>query len=456
MRKYQSSRQYKQQHQQLVPATAYAIIEKKNPLLAGTWNMRLLLLTLEKHKEGIWITRLIKEFERISVDVVVTVHVVAIERIVHQVVLVDAATETVTHSSDTDAVPFLQQYDGIVNRVSDAADPILLKRCIAILTVAKYILHQPVFNGPTAYSVCSNKWCHHVLFTMAQLNSPSTAIIDVPCLKTTAPGSTTESIRDLSQQLLPNDPLPHLIKPNAGGFGNGIVKIEDNDSISTKIIVPSVNDDTLLLQAYHHTSNNTDDGTHTVILYRVWFLLGKVQCAVQRTITTTPNALHKDSKYSSNDEFTSGCSASHSTGGGTCEYPHRTKSTLGSSTDTAALFTASPSFSSSSTTTTTTTQPWTVPDEVRVEIEDRLLPLLQDDGHAGSVEFLLHIDRQSNEHQRYYFDLNLLSTLPIMDDPNDINGTASAGSEDAVWDISYNPWSELAHGIISVMRQRTT
>ena len=117
-------------------------------------------MTLEKHKDGIWVTRLVNELDRINThgkfDFDVTVQIVAIERILHQVVLVDSNSDTpnnnnnndndhchTTASDDVLDVPFLQQYDGIINRVSDAADPVSMKRCIAILTVAKNILYLP-------------------------------------------------------------------------------------------------------------------------------------------------------------------------------------------------------------------------------------------------------------------------------------------------------------------------
>lgn len=77
--------------------------------------------------------------------------------------------------------------------------------------------------------------------------------------------------------------------------------------------------------------------------------------------------------------------------------------------------------------------PWEVPEEVRQEIEDQLLPLLTD-AHCGSVEFLYAHDNL----QRLYFDLNLLSTLPIADN-------MEAG--ESVWPKDFDPWLELAHGI---------
>ena len=425
--------------------------------------MRLLLLTLEKHKDGIWITRLLREFQqRIDSKVaVVTVEVVVLEQIGHEVVLVDATA--------TAAVPtFLQHYDGIINRVSDAADPVMVKRCGAILNVARHLLHIPVFNGPTAYALCANKWCHHVLFHLAKLRAPSTAMIYVSQYNPTGnddggDGDDTtrkESLFDTSRRLLPshNDPpvvaQQYLIKPNAGGFGNGIVKLNDhhhhNDqNINTEMttLLPAVNDDTLLLQAY--CGGGGSNSTTTVTFYRVWFLLGKVQCAVQRRILTPDTTFATGSTTMANDtatatttnahEFTTGCSA------------HILHTTESDSSTAATLATT--------TTTTTTTLPWAVPEDVRIEIEEQLLPLLPEDGHAGSVEFLTMTtsprDNPEKDHSpdRYYFDLNLLSTLPIVggDDDDDKKSTSSD-----VWGVHYNPWSELAQGIVSVMLKRTT
>ena len=125
-------------------------------------------------------------------------------------------------------------------------------------------------------------------------------------------------------------------------------------------------------------------------------------------------------------------------------------------------------------------RPWKVPAEVRHEIEDQLLPLLID-AHCGSVEFLyasssstipttastIHrsVDgngnnegvretskneppnesaKTSRKHLRLYFDLNLLSTLPLIDNI-DISRDEVAG--DAVWPKGFDPWLELAHSI---------
>ena len=106
---------------------------------------------------------------------------------------------------------------------------------------------------------------------------------------------------------------------------------------------------------------------------------------------------------------------------------------------------------------------WKVPNEVRQEIEDRLLPLLED-AHSGSIEFLYTSSTLSNEKNaaskgssgseevssswpRLYFDLNLLSTLPVFDDDEvtEEDGGGKFWSND--YDPSYDPWHELAHSI---------
>jgi hypothetical protein len=86
-------------------------------------------------------------------------------------------------------------------------------------------------------------------------------------------------------------------------------------------------------------------------VYRVWFLCGNVQCAVERTIDEA-----------SNNEFTGACA------GGTC-------------------LAVRPS----------TFLAWIVPFDVRIEIESQLLPLLVD-AHCGSVEFcIIHSNKKKND-----------------------------------------------------------
>ena len=77
---------------------------------------------------------------------------------------------------------------------------------------------------------------------------------------------------------------------------------------------------------------------------------------------------------------------------------------------------------------------WRVPEQVQSELENQLFPLLLD-GHCGSVEFLY--DRKGN---RLYFDLNMLSTLPI-----------DVADPDNCWLPEYDPWLDQAHSIWNIV-----
>lgn len=334
-----------------------------------------LLLTLEKHKDGVWVTRLVEELVRRQHDIVVQI----------------ATMEGVLHEKLIES-NFLADCRGIINRVSDAADPENSKRCIAILSAAARVYGIPVFNGPSAYSLCCNKWCHHAVFARAGLASPSTVVVLQSQLSSSSSSSRKEGLAATSQRLL-KEPLPHLIKPNSGGFGAGIVKIvnADVDSDPAAILPPA--DDTLLLQTYVPPAYGK--------IYRVWFLLGRVQCAVERTVAVDSGR---------DESFTTGCSGSN-----VCSRRDRG--------------------SNDSNPPPVIVEAWTVPVPVREEIE-RMLELLQEDGHAGSVEFLI----DATTGQRLYFDLNLLSTLPN----TDISNAAE------MWGEDYNPWAELADAVIKV------
>jgi hypothetical protein len=282
---------------------------------------------------------------------------------------------------------------GLINRISDAADPVMVKRCLAILTLATRIYGIPVFNGPIAYSLCSNKWCQHALFARAGLRAPSTAVILPSQLH--LENEASESLRVKSQRLL-GEPLPHLLKPNAGGFGAGIQRLDDDTNEDKNVSsLFSVLDDTVLVQKYVPPAVGT--------VYRVWFLLGKVQCAVRRF---SPNSTATATR--NNDEFQNGCSA----GSMACTRPNNNATT--------PVVTA-----------------WPVSPDVRDEIES-LLAILED-AHAGSIEFL--VDARTNE--RLYFDLNLLSTLPT--------SMEEIKNAQEVWGANCNPWAELAETVVRVL-----
>ena len=138
---------------------------------------------------------------------------------------------------------------------------------------------------------------------------------------------------------------------------------------------------------------------------------------------TSPPSTSNDVSASTS-EFTSGCV------GGLCARPAKKIKT------TEGTLTTNPP--------TTRIQPWHVPDSARQEIEEQLLPVLPDDAHCGSVEFLYSAGEEEDNHgkeRRLYFDLNLLSTLPLITtDP-----TSSTTTTDD--DHGRDPWMELATSI---------
>ena len=302
----------------------------------------LVILTLKKHEKGIWIRRLVNSLEQI-VTCDIKVHTVE-----------EWLAEGWIVSSDC-----LMDVLGIVNRVSDAASPVLFKACCAILGAAQS-LGIPIVNGPSSYAMCANKWIHHVLFRQAKLSSPPTMVYFWN-------SEDTDFIHsEKATRVLREEDTPLLLKPNAGGFGNGIKRLTtpiQND-------VSPFDDSMALLQ--------TDMRPRDKKLYRVWFLRGKVQCAIEREIEDEER------------EFTNACSGSCSR-----QEPPRA---------------------------------WKIPLNVKDEIENQLLPLLPD-AHCGSVEFLY----SEKDSERLYFDLNLLSTLPI-----------HVRDTDGIWQKDYDPWMQLA------------
>jgi hypothetical protein len=328
-------------------------------------------LTLKQHEEGIWIRRLVQALKNhhaatTTSEGMIEIQVKSLETWLGQGWIVS-----------NDCCLFENNVVGIVNRVSDAAPPALFKLCCAVLGAAQS-LQIPIVNGPTTYSLCANKWCHHVLFRQAKLSSPSTIAYYWNDANTELPQQQPLEQLSLPQTLLREDgDSMLLIKPNAGGFGAGIRRVS-----SLPENLPRFDDNVTLLQQYVPPRDKK--------LYRVWFLRGKVQCAVERSIVDEST------------EFTAACAA-----GGTCSA-------------------ARPKL-----------EAWKVPEDVQEELERQLLPLLID-AHCGSVEFLYSEEEQAQ--QRLYFDLNLLSTLPVnVSDPNN------------VWSKDYDPWKELAAAVWAIV-----
>jgi hypothetical protein len=317
----------------------------KNAMAVPHTRHHVVVLTLEKHKDGSWITRLIETLRQQDADAEVTL--VALESILEE------RSCLVVEGNSNWGVP--DSATILVNRVSDAADPILVKACIAVLglvssragTSNDHTTMIPVVNGAAAYALCTNKWCHHVLFNRAGLATPRTVKFFRP-----EPATIQKAMDDWEDSTVER----FLLKPNAAGFGAGIIECQRGRRVDVldgeKLLLPQASDGVLLLQEYIESPH----------VYRVWFLDGRILCGVVR------------------NDPSSGTSATTTLFNGCVASADRT------------LF-----------------DTYNVPEDVRQEIEDQLLPLLPSDAHTGSVEFLYD---QGGE-RRFYFDLNLLSTLPL-------------------------------------------
>ena len=405
----------------------------------------LLVLTLKRHREGVWIHRLVEALERTRrkhtngvAERDIGIRVVALEDMLSSPFVAEDWFSSRYYNED-----WLRNKDlshennhrrlrsriiGLVNRVSDAAPPTLFKACMAVLSSAES-RHIPIFNGPRSYTMSSNKWCHHVLFDQAKLKSPPTAaFFSATHRDSTDAGKQFQEATQLTMHRrqkkaaanTKNESLnsPNfgsitaeeghdiLIKPNAGGFGEGIVRVSLGEatagSLSGSLTMPEYSDQMTLIQSYVSPNN--------LCLYRIWYLLGKVQCAVERRLDPELPSTH--------EEFTTACA-----GGNVCtRRPKRQR--MEPQDVIFQQFVA-----------------WEVPEEVRKELEERFLPTLPADAHCGSVEFLDDSTRSLDStvaRQRLYFDWNLLSTLPI-----DVEET----SRKSIWPAKYDPWDELAIGI---------
>ena len=208
-------------------------------------------------------------------------------------------------------------------------------------------------------------------------------------------------------------------------------------------------------------------------IYRVWFLGREVQCGVKMVRPDPPTAAAPDAGFTGGcvsgvctrepkakrqaamdsksapaavptaaspapqaaSEFTGGCV------GGVCTRPLKRKAKSPEATAVATASAPRPKTegpgaeaAAASQTAKPVFSAWRVPDDVASDIAN-IVDISQ--GDCGSVEFMY--DERGGP--PVYFDLNMLSTLPIMD--------GSVENAEGVWPPSFDPWSQLAAFIVS-------
>jgi len=194
------------------------------------------ILTLQKHRSGIWVSELLQRLSSIAINV----ELVNIETAIYD--------------------PLQLPWKIVVNRVSDAAPPAAVKATLAVLEAAR-LQGIPVVNGTSCFSIGCNKISHHAVLASVGLAVPKSRVCR-------SPADAIESSALLR--------FPLLWKPNSGGFGAGIVSLPTAERLAElvqheKLLMPE--DGMALLQEQVEPR----DG----LTYRVWVLAGKVQCAVQ-------------------------------------------------------------------------------------------------------------------------------------------------------------------------------
>jgi len=328
-------------------------------ILNEVMSKRVVVLTRGAHASGRWVTSLVQKLEeRMVVRPLLRVEVVRVEEL-----------------SGDGLFPDSQGPDCalLINRVSDAASPAVAKKTAALIHICE--MHGiPVLNGSRCFSIGNNKLLHHQVLARAGCQVPKSVFVadlqnvDDGCKRAIAFSEAAEAL------LRKGCDWPLIVKPNAGGFGEGIVSFSSvQELVSWAERDKTGSDDGMtLLQEFRQARGGA--------IHRVWFLGGTIQCAV--TLLRTP---------SQEDLFRGGCV------GGVCSLP--TASPLAATTPSAqsdAVF-----------------QAWEPPEEVKTAVL-RAAEIAHAD--CGSVELLF----DAKDGLPYYFDLNMVTTLPECGSPIDV------------------------------------
>jgi hypothetical protein len=306
------------------------------------------ILTLQKHRNGSWLTQLVERLRTQTATEIVDIDTVSLD--------------------PADRLP----WSVLVNRVSDAAPSHLVKATLAIMKIAE-LQGIPVINGPDCYSIGINKMCHHAALAKVGLRTPRTVVCrDVKLLEECC---LTHGLR-----------FPILLKPNAGGFGAGIIRLDDLPALRAAVLDGSARvgeDGVVLLQEYIQPASGK--------VYRVWTLGSQVQCAVE-------------AKSSLDEVLLRGICMCNVT-----KLPDQTSVT-----------------------------PWEPP----AAVASAVVQVMEQSGaDCGSVELLWPQEKEKFGAEPYYFDVNMLSTLP--------------SDEELLLPAKLNPWDELAQYILTAQNQNS-
>lgn len=214
--------------------------------MAADGMLRVALLTLAAHKDGVWIRQLANALTARSAIV--------------SIIQIESLDDSVFPLSATSRAEF--GFDVLVNRVSDTAAPALAKLASAFMQAVQ-LVGIPVVNDSRAFAAGINKTIHHALLAAAGLRSPASRIV-----------RNTDALAAASKHASLRYPL--LLKPNAAGFGRGQVRFADEKELTTAIAEGRCDDafkadGVALLQNYHSFEAT----------YRVWTLGERIQCSVR-------------------------------------------------------------------------------------------------------------------------------------------------------------------------------
>ena len=284
-----------------------------------------------------------------------------------------------------------------VNRVSDASEPAIAKMALVIMRQLE-LRGVPIINPSSAYSLLMSKSGQYAVLQLAGVEMPESTFVN-------GLGRTANSSQALSGLTQPQDKFPLLYKPCAAAYAKGVVTMKDEaelEAFASQVqsfanspsfeVSPLGNDYTGFLQKFCAP----DLGQY----FRVFVLDGKFQCAIK----VVPR---DESGPGATVTSTCACSANK-----TSSSPLR-------------FFAYTPT------------------EEEATEAVRILSEVAQAD--CGSVEFL------RIEGRRLYFDVNLLSHLPVRDESSD----TFPGFEDpeGLWS-NRNFYAELAMVCLSRGRSR--